>query len=76
MMMLKKWNLALISGAIAVAGGLAFAQTTVEGMEHSNMDHSGLAGKEGMDMMNHASMIPPELAYTRRCRPIQQRWMS
>jgi uncharacterized protein (DUF305 family) len=26
------------------------------------MDHSGMAGMEGMGMMNHASMIPPELA--------------
>jgi uncharacterized protein (DUF305 family) len=61
-MKMKNRNLALIAGAIAIAGGLAFAQTTMEGMDHSNMDHSGMAGMEGMGMMNHASMIPPELA--------------
>ncbi len=59
---MKNRNLALIAGAIAIAGGLAFAQTTMEDMDHSNMDHSGMAGMEGMGMMNHASMIPPELA--------------
>ncbi len=52
--MMKKRNLALIAGAIAIAGGLALAQTTMEGMDHSGM--------EGMGMMNHGSMIPPELA--------------
>ena len=31
---MKKRNLALIAGAVAIAGGLAFAQTT---MDHSNM---------------------------------------
>lgn len=55
--MMKKRNLALIAGAVAIAGGLAFAQTTMEGM-----DHSGMAGMEGMGMMSHASLIPPELA--------------
>ena len=54
---MKKRNLALIAGAVAIVGGLAFAQTTMEGM-----DHSGMAGMEGMGMMNHASLIPPELA--------------
>ena len=56
-MTMKKRNLALMAGAIAIAGGLAFAQTKMEGM-----DHSGVAGMEGMGMMNHAAMIPPELA--------------
>lgn len=54
---MKKRNLALIAGVIAIAGGLAVAQTTMEGM-----DHSGMAGMEGMGMMSHASLIPPELA--------------
>ena len=54
---MKKRNLALIAGAVAIVGGLAFAQTTMEGM-----DHSGMAGMEGMGMMSHASLIPPELA--------------
>jgi uncharacterized protein (DUF305 family) len=60
--MMKKRNLALIAGAVAIAGGLALAQTTMEGMDHSNMDHSDMAGMEGMGMMSHGSMIPPELA--------------
>lgn len=60
--MMKKRNLALFAGAIAIVGGLAFAQTTMEGMDHSTMDHSGMAGMEGMGMMNHTSMIPAELA--------------
>ena len=54
---MKKRNLALIAGAIAIVGGLAIAQTTMEGM-----DHSGMAGMEGTGMMSHASLIPPELA--------------
>ena len=52
---MKKQNIALIAGAIAIIGGLAFAQDTMQGMDHSNM-----AGMDGM--MNHGSMIPPELA--------------
>lgn len=60
--MMKKRNLALAFGAIAIVGGLAFAETTMEGMDHSTMDHSGMAGMEGMGMMNHAAMIPAELA--------------
>lgn len=61
-MMVKKRNLALIFSAIAITGTLAFAQTTMEGMDHSTMDHSGVAGMEGMSMMSLASLIPPELA--------------
>ena len=61
--MMKKRNLALIAGAIAIAGGLAFAQTTMEGMDHSGMaGMEGMEGMEGMGMMSHASLIPPELA--------------
>ena len=55
--MMKMRNLALVAGAVAIAGGLAFAQTTMEGMDHSNM-----AGMEGATPMTSASMIPPELA--------------
>jgi uncharacterized protein (DUF305 family) len=47
----------LVAAAIAVAGGLAVAQTTMGGM-----NHSGMAGMEGMGMMNSGAMIPPELA--------------
>lgn len=57
---MKKRNLALIAGAIAIAGGLAVAQTTMEGMDHSGM--AGMEGMDGMGMMSHASLIPPELA--------------
>lgn len=57
--MMKKRNLALFAGSIAIVGGLAFAQTSMEGMDHSTMDHSGM---EGMGMMDHTSMIPAELA--------------
>lgn len=59
---MKTRNFALIAGAAAIMGGFAFAQTTMEGMNHSTMDHSGMAGMEGMGMMNHASTIPPELS--------------
>ena len=59
---MKKRNLALVAGAIAIVGGLALAQTKIEGMDHSTMDHSGTAGMEGMGMMSHVSLIPPELA--------------
>ncbi len=55
--MMKKQNIALVAGAIAIVGGLAFAQEAMKGMDHSNM-----AGMEGMGMMTSASMIPPELA--------------
>jgi uncharacterized protein (DUF305 family) len=53
---MKRNTLILSAAAIAVAGGLTFAQT-MEGMDHSNMDGMGDTG-----MMNHASMIPAELA--------------
>jgi uncharacterized protein (DUF305 family) len=53
-MMMKKRTLALVAGAIAIVGGLAFAQTTMKGM-----DHSGMAGMGGMEA---SAMIPPEVA--------------
>jgi len=55
-MMMKKRNLALAAGAIAVLGGLAYAQETMKGMDHSN-----IAGKDGMGAMTSATMIAPEL---------------
>lgn len=55
--MMKKRNLAIAAGAMAILGGFAYAQETMK-----DMNHSGMAGMEGMGMMNHASMIPPELA--------------
>jgi uncharacterized protein (DUF305 family) len=54
---MKKRTFGLAVTAIAVAGGLAVAQTTMGGMNHSEM-----AGMEGMGMMNSGAMIPPELA--------------
>jgi uncharacterized protein (DUF305 family) len=45
-------------GAAVALAGLAFAQTT-DGTDHSAMGHSGM---DGMQMMDHAAMIPPELA--------------
>lgn len=53
-MTMKKRNLALAAVAVAIIGGLAFAQTPMAGM-----DHSGMAG---MAPINPAPMIPPELA--------------
>ncbi len=49
---MKKKNLALVAGVFAILGSFAYAQEAMKGM----------AGMEGMGMMNHASMIPPELA--------------
>ncbi|WP_240335404.1 CopM family metallochaperone [Pseudotabrizicola algicola] len=69
---MKKTALALTAAALAVAGGIAFAQ--MKGMDHSAMGH-GNGGHGAMDhgtmdhgsmgdmpMMNHASLIPPEFA--------------
>lgn len=56
---MKKRTLALSIAAVAVVGGIAFAQTSMEGMDHSNM--GGMETGE-MGMMSHASMIPTELA--------------
>ncbi|MGQ0567036.1 MAG: CopM family metallochaperone [Gemmobacter sp.] len=53
---MKKRTLMLSAAALAVVGGLAFAQT-MDGMDHSGMDGMGHAG-----MMSHTSLIPPELA--------------
>lgn len=55
--MMKKKTLMLATGAIAIVGGLAFAQT----MDHSGMDHSAM-GHGGMDHSGSAAMIPAELA--------------
>ncbi len=51
---MNKRTLALSIAAVAVVGGIAFAQQTMEGMDHSNMG--------GMGMMTSASMIPAEQA--------------
>ena len=54
---MNKRTLALSIAAVAVVGGIAFAQQTMEGMDHSNM-----GGMGDMGMMSHATLIPPELA--------------
>lgn len=60
---MNKRSLALIAAAAVVVGGLAVAQTTMEGMDHSNMDHSGMKMDMGaMGGMDHTTLIPPEFA--------------
>lgn len=60
---MNKRAIALVTAAIVVAGGLAVAQTTMEGMDHSNMDHSGMKMDMGaMGSMDHTKLIPPEFA--------------
>lgn len=60
---MKKRTIGLATAALVIAGGFAVAQTTMEGMDHSNMDHSGMAmDMEGMGTMDHAMLIPPEFA--------------
>ena len=60
---MNKRSLALIAAAAVVVGGLAVAQTTMEGMDHSNMDHSGMKMDMGaMGGMDHSTLIPPEFA--------------
>jgi hypothetical protein len=56
---MNKRTLALSIAAVAVVGGIAFAQQTMEGMDHSNMGGMGMGD---MGMMSHATLIPPELA--------------
>ncbi|MCA0270473.1 MAG: DUF305 domain-containing protein [Proteobacteria bacterium] len=53
---MKKRTLVLSAVAVAVAGGVAFAQTM------QGMDHSKMGGMGDMGMMSHTSLIPPELA--------------
>ena len=60
---MKKRTIALATAALVVAGGIAIAQTTMEGMDHSNMDHSGMMmDMKGMGTMDHTMLIPPEFA--------------
>ena len=55
---MKKRSLALIAATAVVAGSLAVAQTTMEGM-----DHSGVKMDMGaMGSMDHTTLIPPEFA--------------
>jgi uncharacterized protein (DUF305 family) len=55
---MNKRSLALIAAAAVVVGGLAVAQTTMEGMDHSGMkmDMGAMGG------MDHATLVPPEFA--------------
>lgn len=55
---MKKTSAAFLGLSLALAGGLAFAQETMEGMDHSNMDMSGgdtVTMSNGMEM---AAMAP------------------
>jgi Spy/CpxP family protein refolding chaperone len=70
---MKKKTLILSAAAVAVVGGLAFAQT-MEGMDHSNMGGMGMGGMGDMGMMSHASMIPPELADNPAVQATQPTW--
>lgn len=59
---MNKRTTALMVAAIAIAGGIAVAQTK-EGMDHSKMDHSGMKMDMGeMGSMDHTMLIPPEFA--------------
>ena len=51
-------SLALIAAGVVVVGGLAVAQTTMAGMDHSGMkmDMGAMGG------MDHTTLIPPEFA--------------
>jgi len=55
---MNKRTIALITAAVVVVGGLAVAQTTMQGMDHSGMkmDMGAMGG------MDHTTLIPPELA--------------
>ena len=54
---MKKTVLAMTAATLVVAGGIAFAQ--MEGMDHGNMAGGST---EGMAMMDHSALIPPEFA--------------
>ena len=55
---MNKRSIALIAAAAVVVGGVAVAQTTMKGMDHSGMkmDMGAMGG------MDHTMLIPPEFA--------------
>ena len=56
---MKKIATAAVLAAVLAAGSYVYAQTdNMAGMDHSGMN----MGTDGMTMMSHAAMIPPELA--------------
>ena len=55
---MNKRSLVLIAAAVSVVGGLAIAQTTMEGMDHSGMTMD-MGAMQGVD---HTTLIPPEFA--------------
>lgn len=59
---MKKTVLTLTAATLLAAGGIAFAQMAE--MDHSNMDHGNMAdgSTSGMAIMDHSSLIAPELA--------------
>lgn len=58
---MQKRIVALSAAAMALVGGLAFAQQSMQEMDHSGMDHSGM-DHSGMGMADQGAMIPPDLA--------------
>ena len=56
---MKKIAASAVLAAVLAGGSYVYAQTdNMEGMGHSGMNMGG----DGMTMMSHAAMIPPELA--------------
>lgn len=55
---MNKRTFALIAAAVVVAGGLAVAQTTMQGMDHSGMKMDMGA----MGSADQTTLIPPEFA--------------
>ncbi len=56
---MKKIAIGVVLAAMVAGGTYVYAQS--DGME--GMDHSGMnMGDDGMTMMSHATLIPPELA--------------
>ena len=62
---MKNRTFALIAAAVVVAGGIAVAQSTTDGMDMEGMDHSGMNMDMDMDAMggmDHTALIPAEFA--------------
>lgn len=56
---MKKIAIGAVFAAMVAAGTYVYAQSdTMAGMDHSGMN----MGNDGMAMMSHATLIPPELA--------------
>ena len=56
---MKKIAIGAVFAAMVAAGTYVYAQSdNMAGMDHSGMN----MGNDGMAMMSHATLIPPELA--------------